>query len=180
MAQQHSCRAVCKIPQQSLHYHLPVDEGRINFPTNLNCDAQIVGEMGPRASMFNMTLQWRHNERDGVSNHRRLDCLLIHLFRRRSKKTSKLRVTGLCEGNSPVTCEFPPVTRKCFHLMTSSWNTCLLVCFQLQFPSSVSSWLCSYQLWYWYSWSYIWEERKAHKVSAYELNCVFEEMFDIQ
>ena len=27
--------------------------------------------------------------------------------RRRSKKTSKLRVTGLCEGNSPVTCEFP-------------------------------------------------------------------------
>ena len=27
--------------------------------------------------------------------------------RRRSKKTSKLRVTGLCDGNSPVTCEFP-------------------------------------------------------------------------
>ena len=29
------------------------------------------------------------------------------LFRRRSKKTSKLRVTGLCAGNSPVTGEFP-------------------------------------------------------------------------
>ena len=27
--------------------------------------------------------------------------------RRRSKRTSKLRVTGLCEGNSPVTGEFP-------------------------------------------------------------------------
>ena len=27
--------------------------------------------------------------------------------RRRSKKTSKLRVTGLCAGNSPVTGEFP-------------------------------------------------------------------------
>ena len=27
--------------------------------------------------------------------------------RHRSKKTSKLRVTGLCEGNSPVTDEFP-------------------------------------------------------------------------
>ena len=52
-------------------------------------------------------LQWRHNERDGVSNHRRLDCLLKRLFRRRSKKTSKLPVTGLCEGNSPVTGEFP-------------------------------------------------------------------------
>ena len=42
-----------------------------------------------------------------VSNHRRLDCLLSRLFWRRSKKTSKLRVTGLCEGNSPVTGEFP-------------------------------------------------------------------------
>ena len=29
------------------------------------------------------------------------------LFRRRSKKTSKLRVTGLCEGNSPGTGDFP-------------------------------------------------------------------------
>ena len=28
-------------------------------------------------------------------------------FRRISKKTSKLHVTGLCEGNSPVTGEFP-------------------------------------------------------------------------
>ena len=33
-------------------------------------------------------LQWCHNERDGVSNHRRLDCLLNRLFRRRSKKIS--------------------------------------------------------------------------------------------
>ena len=37
--------------------------------------------------------------------------------RRRSKKTSKLSVTGLCAGNSPVTGEFPaqrPVTRELF------------------------------------------------------------------
>ena len=33
--------------------------------------------------------------------------LLNRLFRRRSKKTSKLRVTGLCAGNSTVTGEFP-------------------------------------------------------------------------
>ena len=44
---------------------------------------------------------------DGVSNHQPYDCLLNHLFRRRSKEASKLRVTGLCEGNSPVTGEFP-------------------------------------------------------------------------
>ena len=59
--------------------------------------------------------QWRHNDRDGVLNHQPQDCLLNRLFRRRSKKTPKLRVTGLCEGNSPVTGEFPaerPVTRK--------------------------------------------------------------------
>ena len=50
-------------------------------------------------------LQWRHNEHDDVSNHRCLECLLKRLFRW-SKKTSKLRVTGLCEGYSPVTGEF--------------------------------------------------------------------------
>ena len=44
------------------------------------------------------TLLWRHNGRDGVSNHQPHVCLLNHLFRRRSKKTSKLRVTGLCAG----------------------------------------------------------------------------------
>ena len=53
------------------------------------------------------TLRWRHNSRDSVSNHQPHDCLLNRLFRRRSKKTSKLRVTGLCAGNSPVTGEFP-------------------------------------------------------------------------
>ena len=53
------------------------------------------------------TLWWRHNGRDGVSNHQPLDCLLNHLFRRRSEKTSKLHVTGLCAGNSPATGEFP-------------------------------------------------------------------------
>ena len=49
------------------------------------------------------SLRWRHDERDTVSNHRRLDYLLNRLFRRKSKKTSKLHVTGLCERNPPVT-----------------------------------------------------------------------------
>ena len=52
-------------------------------------------------------LRWRQNGHDGVSNHQPHDCLLNRLFRRRSKKTSKLRVTGLCAWNSPVTGEFP-------------------------------------------------------------------------
>ena len=61
---------------------------------------------------------WRHNGHDGVSKHRPYDCLLNRFFSRRSKKTSTLGVTGLCEGNSPATGEFPaqrgPVTRKMF------------------------------------------------------------------
>ena len=53
-------------------------------------------------------LQWRHNRRNSVLNHQPHHCLLNRLFRCRWKKTSaKLRVTGLCAGNSPVTDEFP-------------------------------------------------------------------------
>ena len=61
-------------------------------------------------------LQWRHDGRDGVSNRQPHDCLLNRLFRRRSKKTSKLRVTALCgihrwPVNSPHQW---PVTRNMF------------------------------------------------------------------
>ena len=59
------------------------------------------------AANWAMPLQWRHNERDGFSNHRRVECLLNRLLRRWSTKTSKLRVTYLWAGNSPVTGEFP-------------------------------------------------------------------------
>ena len=48
------------------------------------------------------SLQWRQNEHNGVWNHQHHE----RLIRRRSKKTPKFRVTGLCEGNSPVTGDF--------------------------------------------------------------------------
>ena len=82
--------------------------------------------VGPICSL----LQCGHNGCDSVSNHQPHDRLLNRLFRRRSTKTSKLRVTGLCAGNSPGTSEFAaqmasyaenvysphkwPVTRKMF------------------------------------------------------------------
>ena len=66
-------------------------------PTALNTPTQASG----------ICLQWRHNGRDGVSNHQPHDCLLNRLSWCRSKKTSKLRATGLCEGNSPGIGEFP-------------------------------------------------------------------------
>ena len=54
-----------------------------------------------------IALRWRHNGCNSVSNHQPRECLLRRLIRRTSKKTSKLRVTGLCAGNSPETGEFP-------------------------------------------------------------------------
>ena len=60
-------------------------------------------------------LQWRHNGRDGVSFHQHRDCLLNRLFRCRSKNTSKLRVTGLCDWSWLVNSPHKwPVTRKMF------------------------------------------------------------------
>ena len=103
----------------------------------------VVQCLGPAIKAV-FSLRWRHNEHDGVSNHQHHGCLLNRLFRRRSKKTTKLRVTGLCVGNSPGPVNSPhkgPVTRKmfpfddvimrtkgqlrgkCFHLMTSSCGT---------------------------------------------------------
>ena len=69
------------------------------------------------SAWYRVALQWRHNDHDGVSNHQTRGCLLNRLFRRRSKKTSKLRITGLCAGNSPGPVNSPhkgPVTRKMF------------------------------------------------------------------
>ena len=72
-----------------------------------------------------IALHWRHNDHDGVSNHRPHGCLLNRLFRRRSKKTSKLRVTGLCVWGIHRDRWIPrtkgQLRRKCFHLMTSLW-----------------------------------------------------------
>ena len=58
--------------------------------------------MGYSRSCFLCALQLRHNEGNDVSNHQPHDGLLNRLLRRRSKKTLKLRVTGICARNSLV------------------------------------------------------------------------------
>ena len=76
------------------------------------CDKPLPEKMVPQ-----FTLRWPHNDHYSVSNHQPHGCLLNRLFRRRWKKASKLRVTGLCVGNSPGPGNFPhkgPVTRKMF------------------------------------------------------------------
>ena len=67
-------------------------------------------------------LQWRHNGGDSVSNHQPHDCFLNRLFRRRSKKTSKLRVTGLCAGNSPEAGEFPAQMASNAEIVSIWWR----------------------------------------------------------
>ena len=69
-------------------------------------------------------LQWRNNERDGVSNHQRHNCLLNRLFRRSSKKKNKAPHHWPWWGES-ISDRWFPLTkgqwrRKCFNLMTSS------------------------------------------------------------
>ena len=89
-----------------------------------NSAADVYTQLWPEWVISLKTLQWRHNERDGVSNHQPHDCLFNRLFRRRSNNTSKLRASGLCAGYSLVTGEFPAQRasdRKCFHFTTSSW-----------------------------------------------------------
>ena len=61
----------------------------------------------PSAWHISISLLWRYNGHHGVSNHHPHECLPNRSFMHRSNKTSKLRVTGLCAGNSPETGEFP-------------------------------------------------------------------------
>ena len=69
-----------------------------------------------------ISLRWRQNGRDSVSNHQPHDCLLNRLFICRSKKTSKLRVTGLCAGNSPGTGEFPAQMASYADYVSIGWR----------------------------------------------------------
>ena len=69
---------------------------------------------------FRHWLQWRHNERHDVSNHQHLDCLFNRSQAHTSKKTSKIHITGLCEGNPPVTSGFP-AQRACNAENVSIW-----------------------------------------------------------
>ena len=72
--------------------------------------------------LVSMTLQWRHNDRDGVLNHRLLHCWLNCRFKRRSKNLQSSVSLAFVRGihqwpvNSP---RIRPTTPKSFHWMTS-------------------------------------------------------------
>ena len=96
-----------------------------------------------------ISLRWRHNDYAGVSNHQPHVCLLNRLFRRTSKKTSKLRVTDLCAGNSPGTGEFPAQMASYaenvsiwwrHHVMKYAVFYCVFVLFGWYYRFCVNSW----------------------------------------
>ena len=68
-------------------------------------------------------LRWRHNDHAGVSNHQHHGCLLNRLFRRKSKKTAKLRVTNYwinCANSNAN----KPITTRVYSILLSrnQWN----------------------------------------------------------
>ena len=88
-----------------VYNHIHSDD---QFDRNLCFHLQILGFTTCSAQgKWVISLHWRHNDHDGVSNHQPHGCLLNRLFRRRSKKTSKLRVTGPLCGEFTGTGEFP-------------------------------------------------------------------------
>ena len=79
--------------------------------THRHICAQSFSEVTLAVKLFKgESLQWRQNERDGVSNHQPYDCLL-----NRHQMETLSALLALCAGKSPVTGEFPsqrPVTRS--------------------------------------------------------------------
>ena len=84
----------------------------------LRCPTRVSILSPPKyGSAAKIPLLWRHNKCDGISNLQPYDCLPNRLFKRRSKKTPKPRVTGPCAGNHQWMVNSPhkwPVTRKIF------------------------------------------------------------------
>ena len=71
----------------------------INYPINLEIDIQrCLVILSAQSFTFRWylvsqietcSLQWRHNERDGVSNHQLRDCLLNRLYKAQIKENIK-------------------------------------------------------------------------------------------
>ena len=94
------------------------------------------------------TLQWHHNECNGISNHRHLECLLNRLFSCRLNKTLKLCISGLCEGNPMVTGGFPSQRASYVENVSMWWRhhvTEVTYVSQIRFPQFSSH---KFRLWW--------------------------------
>ena len=130
---------------------------------HFKCDATVIMQSTPDLEIIiviisQLTLRWRHNGRDGVSNHQPHDYLLNSLFRHRSKKTSKLikwkhfpRYWPFVRGihRSPVNSLHKGQWRgKCFHLMTLSWIKSMQAVISWVYPTKCKNRLRLIVLWF--------------------------------
>ena len=106
-------------------------EGMVNQTSfnKVNAIASYIPPRNPRHRCHVITLltsQWRHNERDGVSNHRPRDCLLNRLFKAQIIGNIKApRHWLLCGGFPGYFPHSGSVTRKMFpfdDVIMISWN----------------------------------------------------------
>ena len=130
--------------QQLLNTTLYANEIQFYYPLLSAFNCVILDKCSSRLLM---PLRCRRNGRYSVSNHQPRDCLLNRLFRHRSKKTPKLRVAGLCAGNSPETGEFPhkwPVTRKIFPFDDVIMHIAIQIafCCVQQILAETCQWVC--------------------------------------
>ena len=106
---------IIRVARMILNYH--VDNCICKFSRPRFAMLIYVLANDPLLIFFYKGPQWRHNKRDCVSNHRRVDCLLSSLFRRRSRKQQYSVSLAFIRGihwwpvNSP---HKGPVTRKMF------------------------------------------------------------------
>ena len=124
MANQSCCNRITTITRSICHLVRPKLSVWYSYGSYWWCDP-----WGVRRHVWlrGQSLQWRHNGRDGVSIHQPHDCLLNRLFRPTLKKTSNPRVTGLCEGNSPVTGEFPTQMASNAEIVSIWWRHHVLI-----------------------------------------------------
>ena len=103
-------RLSCPCPPAGLTHYCGVTMGAIASQTTslIDCFTLLLARHLADLSCFRDVYQPHH-------------CLLNRPFRRRSKKTLKLRVTGLCAGNSPVTGEFPAQKASNAENVSSIW-----------------------------------------------------------
>ena len=102
-------KSLCKMAMLADVWHVPR-----NFEVCRNAYGNGLTPLGKAQSC---PLQWRHYQRNGVSNHRRIDCLFNRMFRRRSKKTKSSASLAFVKGIhrwSVYSRHKGPVTRKIF------------------------------------------------------------------
>ena len=110
------------------------------------------------------SLQWRHNGHDNVSTHQPHDCLLNRLFRCRSKKTSKLRVTGLCAENLPGTGEFPAQTTSNAENFSIWWRGHVILVYIYLFAPTIFHLFYAYFMWWTAFWAFFFFSQICWKV----------------